>query len=46
MSELKPGDTVTFEIDADIVARYQSGRVKIRWHSGEEIIYESDARLE
>lgn len=45
MSEFKPGDTVTFEIDAEIVARYQSGRVKLQWHSGEETIYESDGRI-
>lgn len=46
MSDLRAGDTVSFEVDADVVCVYQSGRVKLRWHSGEETVHPSDARVE
>lgn len=44
-TELGAGDTVRLSVDAEVVCRYESGRVKIRWHSGEEIISTSDHRL-
>lgn len=43
--ELSAGDTVDLTVEAEVVATYQSGRVKLRWHSGEEIVYTSDSRL-
>lgn len=39
------GDTVEFTIEAEITAVYDSGRIAVRWHSGDEIIYPSDTRL-
>lgn len=45
MTDLGAGDTVEMTIEAEVVARYESGRVKVRWHSGEETILQSDTRL-
>jgi hypothetical protein len=39
------GDTVEFTVEAEITAVYDSGRIAIRWNSGDEIIYPSDTRL-
>jgi len=45
MSDLSAGDTVEMTVEAEVVARYESGRVKVRWHSGEETVLPSDTRL-
>lgn len=42
----KAGDTVELTITAEVTATYDSGRIKVRWHSGEEIMYPSDSRLD
>jgi len=46
MTEHSAGDTVEWTVQAEVVCTYQSGRVKLRWHSGEEIVYTSDARFQ
>jgi hypothetical protein len=45
MPELNVGDTVEFTVEAEVVARYDNGKLKLRWHSGEVFIFPSDTRL-
>jgi hypothetical protein len=45
VNDLRPGDTVEIPVEAEVVARFDSNRVKLKWHSGEEIMHESDTRL-
>jgi uncharacterized protein (DUF58 family) len=41
------GDVVEVTVTAEVVCTYRdSDRVKLRWHSNEEIMHESDARLQ
>lgn len=46
MSKLRAGDMVEFTIKARVDYRLQSGRIKLTWHSGEEIVSELDSRLD
>lgn len=46
MTDLRAGDTVQFAVEAEVVCVYDSGRVKVRWHSGEETVLQSDQRFE
>jgi len=43
--ELRAGDTVELTVEAEVVCTYQSGRVKLMWHSGEEIMSQMDSRI-
>lgn len=45
MPDLKTGDTVELTVEAEVVATYESGRVKVRWHSGEQIMSTGNTRL-
>jgi len=46
MTDPSAGDTVEWTVQAEVVCTYPSGRVKLRWHSDEEIVSSSDARFQ
>lgn len=45
LDSLSVGDEVEFTVVAEVTAVYDSGRLAVQWHSGDDIIYPSDTRL-
>jgi hypothetical protein len=43
--DLRCGDTVKLDVEAKVIGKYQSGRVKLRWESGEETVHPTDSRV-